>query len=371
MTRTSYRMEKEKNSAKNITITITITSGTIIRAILFLLLAAGVYFLWDLVLVVLTAIVIASAAEPATRWFLRWGVPRLPGALMVYAGALLFLGGFFYVFIPPLLDEAGHFLTTLPADVNIPLLLSPIQEKGPAIIQPGLSALSRTLSPVHLSDDIQALVGASGGLFNLISAVFGGLMGLLLIVVLSFYLSVQEDGVSNFLRIITPLDHEEYVVGLWKRSQHKIGRWMQGQLILAVIVGVLVYLGLTVLGMKYALLLALLAAFFELIPVFGPILAEIPALILAFGSGGLTFMLLIAGFYLVVQQFESQLLYPLVVRKVVGVPPLLVILALVVGARLAGFLGILLSVPLAAALREYVSDLEKRKTEEGKRRAAT
>ncbi len=81
-------------------------------------------------------------------------------------------------------------------------------------------------------------------------------------------------------------------------------------------------------------------------------------------------MLLIAGFYLVVQQFESQLLYPLVVRKVVGVPPLLVILALVVGARLAGFLGLILSVPLAAALREYVSDIEKRKAEEGKRRAA-
>lgn len=360
----------EKNTPDR-DIVITITSGTIVRTILFLLLAAGVYFLWDVVLVVLTAIVIASAVEPATRWFIGWGLPRLPSALVVYAGTILLLGSFFYVFIPPILDEAGSFMTTLPADVNIPLLLNPIKEKGPAIIQPGISVLSRTLSPVQLANNIrQALAGVSGSVFNLVSTVFGGLVSLLLMIVLSFYLSVQEDGVSNFLRIVTPLEHEKYVIDLWKRSQHKIGRWMQGQLILAIIVGVLVYLGLTVLGMKYALLLALLAALFELIPVFGPILAEIPALILAFTSGGFTFMLLIAGFYLVVQQFESQLLYPLVVRKVVGVPPLLVILALIIGARLAGFLGLILSVPLAAALREYVNDVEKRKVEEGRRRTA-
>src|SRR5262249_37029717 len=153
----------------------------------------------------------------------------------------------------------------------------------------------------------------------------------------------QETGVDDFLRVVTPSAHQAYVLGLWKRSQTKIGKWMQGQLILGVIVGVLLYLGLTILGIPNALLLAAIAALFELIPVFGQILAAIPAIALGFVDGGVTGALLVAGLYIVVQQFEAHLIYPIVVKKVVGVPPLMVILSLLVGAKLAGFLGILLS----------------------------
>lgn len=135
---------------------------------------------------------------------------------------------------------------------------------------------------------------------------------------------------------------------------------MQGQLLLGLLIGVMVYLGLTILGIKYAFLLALLAAVFEIIPLFGPILAATPAVILGFlDSAVLGFMVL--GFYIIIQQFENHLIYPLVVRKVVGVPPLVVIIALIIGAKLAGFLGVLLSAPIAAVLMEYMNDLEKAK----------
>jgi predicted PurR-regulated permease PerM len=182
-----------------------------------------------------------------------------------------------------------------------------------------------------------------------------------LVVVFSFYFAVEETGVDDFLRIVTPVKHEAYVLDLWRRSQDKIGKWMQGQLILAAIVGLLLFLGLTILGIKYALLLAVLAGVFELIPVFGQILAAIPGVIIAFTSGGVTEALLVMGLYVVVQQFEANLIYPVVVKKVVGVPPLLVILALLVGFKLFGFLGVLLSVPIAAAIQELVADVDKRK----------
>ena len=133
---------------------------------------------------------------------------------------------------------------------------------------------------------------------------------------------------------------------------------MQGQLLLAVIVGVLVFLGLTILGVKHALLLAVVAAMFEIIPVFGPILAAVPAVALSFLDGGLTLGLLVIALYVIVQQFESHLIHPLVVTRVVGVPPLLVILSIIVGAQLAGFLGILLSVPIAATIQELVKDVK-------------
>jgi predicted PurR-regulated permease PerM len=352
-------------------ITVTITSGTIVKTILFLLLVGAIYFFWDLVLVVLTAIVIASSVEPAARWFKKIKVPRLPAVLIVYIGAVAFLAGMFYFFVPPVLEDAAGFLNALPGYLDSSDFLGPVSEKGPSILKPGIKELSETLSLSEVVNNLRtAIEGISESFLKIVSAVFGGLMSLVLIVVLSFYLAVQEDGIGNFLRIITPVKHEKYVIDLWRRSQFKIGRWMQGQLVLALIIGVLVYLGLTILGMKYALLLAVLAAVFELIPIFGPILAAIPAIIISFVDGGVAAALLIVGLYIIIQQFENQLIYPLVVRKVVGVPPLLVILALVIGARVAGFLGIILSVPIAAAFREYVSDVQKGKMEEEKRLAS-
>ena len=165
---------------------------------------------------------------------------------------------------------------------------------------------------------------------------------------------------ENFLKIITPIEYENYILSLWSRSRRKIGRWIQGQILLGILVGVLVFLGLTILQVEYALSFALLAMVFELIPIFGPILASIPPIIIAFLQNpalGLAVMAL----YIIIQQFENHLIYPLVVKKVVGVPPLLVILALLVGGQLAGFLGIIIAVPLAATLMEFLNDLEKDK----------
>jgi predicted PurR-regulated permease PerM len=201
----------------------------------------------------------------------------------------------------------------------------------------------------------------SGGFVKIISTIFGGLLSFILIIVLSFYLLVQEDGVTKFLGLITPVKHEKYVVDLWKRSQTKIGQWMQGQLLLGVLVGVLVYLGLVILGVKNALLLAVLAGMLEIIPVFGPILSAIPAILTSFIDGGVTAALLVTGLYIIVQQFENHLIYPLVVRKVVGISPIIVILSLIIGAKLAGFLGVVLSVPIVSAVMEFIDDIEKSK----------
>ena len=164
---------------------------------------------------------------------------------------------------------------------------------------------------------------------------------------------------EKFLRIITPLRSEKYIIDLWKRSQRKIGYWMQGQLLLGIVVGVLVYLGLMILGIQNALILAVLAGVLEIIPYFGPILSAIPAIFIGFTTGGLKMGLLILGLFIIIQQFENHLIYPLVVKKVVGVSPIIVILALIIGAKLAGFLGIILSVPVTAALMEFVEDVQR------------
>ena len=332
-----------------------ITSGSIITTILFILLVGLLWYLRDIVLILLTAIVIASAMEPGIRGLNRWGLPRILAVIVMY---LLVIGAFISVvlfFVPPILDDAASFLARLPdtlSSINFPAAA------GTSSILP-ISDIAALLSSADLIRSAsQDLGGSTGGAITALSAVFGGIVSFVLVVVFSFYFCVQQTGVEDFLRVVAPVEYHTYIVGLWKRSQEKIGKWMQGQLLLALLVGVLLYLALVIVGLPYALLLAVLAALCELIPVFGQILAAIPAVAVAFATGGPELAIIVAGIFIVVQQFEAHLIYPLVVKKVVGVPPLLVILSLLIGVKLAGFVGVLLSVPIAAAVKELVSDIE-------------
>mgnify|MGYP001615607655 FL=1 len=139
---------------------------------------------------------------------------------------------------------------------------------------------------------------------------------------------------------------------------------MQGQILLSVIVAILVYLGFLIIGIPYALLLAVFTAMIEIIPIFGSLLSGVVAVIIGYSSGGVAIAAIVAGLYIVVNQFESNLIYPLIVKKIVGIPPLLVIVALIAGYTLAGFLGVLLSVPVAAVVLEFITDFDKRKRRE-------
>ncbi len=344
----------------NKNVSITITPGTIIMAILI---AAAAYALWvlrDLALLVLTAIVIASAIEPGVQFFTKKRLPRVLSVAFMYLAVFGSLFATVYFFVPPILNDTKDFLSTAPQyldTLNIPAPLAGFADT--ARITAGQDQSQSIFDTIFTFQS--AFADTSGGTVRVLSTFFGGIFALILVIVLSFYFAIQEKGVEDFLRLVTPSKHEEYVVDLWGRAQKKIGQWMQGQLLLSLIVGVIVYLGLLILGVPYALLLAVLTAVLDLIPIFGSFIAGIAAVVVAFTSGGLTLALIVAGLYFIVNQFEANLIYPLVVNKVVGIPPLLVILALIVGGSLAGFLGVLLSIPLAAAFREFVGDVERRK----------
>jgi len=365
---------------------VVISTGTIIRFIVVLLFFAFLYFMRDLLLVIMTAIVIASAIEPIVKFLGRAKLRRLPAVILTYAGLALLVAGLFYFFLPLLLDDLASFLEAVPRYVDSVSLWDPTGSVGAAprqFVEKLSQGVESSRSFVEgLSDGVPFLPPAadsgsaapslqefvarfqsafSSGFLQVVSVIFGGILSVILIIVLAFYLSVQENGINAFLRIVTPLRHERYVTDLWRRSQEKIGRWMQGQLLLGVLVAVLVFLGLSILGIRNALLFAVIAAVFEIIPVFGPILSSIPPIVTGFSQGGLTLALLVTGLFIIIQQFENHLIYPLVVRKIVGVPPIIIIIALVVGGKLAGFLGILLAVPVAAVLVEYLNDLERRK----------
>ncbi len=351
-------MEGKSNQSRSITI----SAGSVIKTILIIALFVVIFVLRDLVLVVLTAILIASAIEPATHWFGKRRIPRLPAVLIVYLGwGLILFGAFYFLFIP-LLGDTAIFLKALPTNLTDLQVWNPLQEGF--LNQPVFEDIKKGFSIEQIINQANSVFSGTFNFLGAVSSLFGGMLSLILIVVLSFYFSVQENGIIKFLKLVTPVKHENYVLDLWRRAEVKIGLWVQGQIVLAVIIGVLTYLGLMLLGIPNALLLAFLAALLELIPVFGPIVAAVPAVVLGFTSGGFSLAFTVVGLYIIIQQFESQLIYPLVVRKIIGLSPIIVILALIAGFKLAGFLGMLLFVPLSTIMMIFLDDLEKEKLAE-------
>lgn len=333
---------------------ISISTATLVKV---LVIAAATYALWQLstlVLILLSAIVIASAVEPGVAFFTKRKFPRALGVVSVYAILIALLAALIWFFVPPMLDEALALLAVLPQYVS----------QVENFTLPFLSSAAVAPSLVESILNLQStFVNTGAGVLQFLSSFFGGAFYFLLTIVVSIYFSLQETGVDDFLRIVTPANHRDYVLSLWRRSHKKIGLWMQGQLLLSLIITILLYLGLSLLGVEYALILAIFAGIMELIPVFGSLVAAIPGIAVALVSGGLTLALIVAGFYLVVNQFQAHLIYPLVVQKIVGVAPILVIIALIAGGQLAGFMGVLLSVPVAAVVQEFVNDLQKRRAE--------
>ncbi|MCX6730051.1 MAG: AI-2E family transporter, partial [Candidatus Portnoybacteria bacterium] len=219
----------------------------------------------------------------------------------------------------------------------------------------------------YLSGIGETLKSWSSNIFSTAISFFGGVFSFVLVIVMSFYIAVQKKGVQRVLTAIMPINYRDYILNLWERAQKKLGRWLQGQLFLALLVGVLVYVGLSLLGIKYALLLGIISAVLELFPYIGPVLAGIPGVILGFLQAPMLGLWALV-VYLVVQQIEAYIITPLVMGKVVSLNPIVIILALLIGGKLGGILGMVLAVPLAAVFAELLRDmLKKRKEAEEKR----
>jgi predicted PurR-regulated permease PerM len=149
-------------------------------------------------------------------------------------------------------------------------------------------------------------------------------------------------------------------VDLWNRSSRKIGLWVKGQLLLAFVIAVLIYLILSLLGIQYALLLSLVAGIMEIVP-YGILVALIPTFAFSYLSSGFGSALMVTGAFIIVHEFEVFLLSPLIIKKVVGLSPIVIILAVVIGFELGSFWGAILAIPVAVIIMEFLSDVEKNK----------
>jgi predicted PurR-regulated permease PerM len=341
---------------------VNITAKTLFNVIWIGLLVFALIKIKSLILIILTSVVIASfIGTSATSLKSRLGISRGFSVAFMYLATVAIFSLVFYFFIPVLIGEL----------VNIIPFISDFFPESYGVNLGNLDSAGAIANELVAKSPIDKIAGNLSAIFNNVSAgfvatlstFFGGVLNVLLVAIISFYLSISKDGIENFLRIVTPVQSEEYVINLWARAQKKIAFWIRGQVVLGIIVGVLTFIGLKILGVEYAFLLAVVAGLFELIP-FGVYLAAIPAVTLSFASGGLSLALMVIGLYIIIQQLESYLIAPLVVQKATGISPLVVILSVLIGINLAGFWGLILAIPVAVTILEYVKDLEMAKLKE-------
>ena len=347
------------NKIKNMHISI--STNTLVKIVLLGALIFALIKLSNLVLIILIAIVVASFVESAVKKLKPYIKSRSVAVFLIYIFTIGIIVGLSSIFMPVFINEMSALVASLSQYIPNSSLLNGFQPDTITGAKDVVSTISRNASIGDVVKTTKALISSmSGGFMDIFGGAFGGLVNFFFVTIISFYLSITEKGIENFLRIITPIDSEEYIIDLWQRTEHKIGRWVQGQMLLGLIIGVLAYLGLTILGVKYSLVLAILTAFCELVPL-GIFLAVIPVTLFGYLDGGVTMALLSFGLYFILHQFENYLIYPLIIKKVIGISPLVVILSIIIGFELAGFMGVILAIPTAVCLLEFLDDLEKKK----------
>jgi predicted PurR-regulated permease PerM len=166
---------------------------------------------------------------------------------------------------------------------------------------------------------------------------------------------VEEKDLKGVARLLIPVRYQPYLFQVAGRMKEKMSAWLKGQLILCLIIGLAVFTGLSILGVKYALVLGLIAGFLEIIPYVGPWIAAIFAVFIALGQSPMLALFVLIMFA-VIQWSENNLLVPKIMQKAVGLNPIISILAIITGAKIAGFLGVLFAIPIASALSIFLQD---------------
>lgn len=334
-----------------------ISSKSIIKIILIVLGAVLLYLVRDILMILVICLVFVAAINPLVGRLQKKKIPRRVSVSALY---IIFIGLFVlavWQFVPALLKEFQQFNITFPKIINKVISQFSLFEKH---LNYNLSSnIGRFLE--GLSSQLGQLVG---GFLITTRNIITVLVYLLIFLFISFCLTVQERGVQKFLRLVLPKRYAGYWVRLFGRVEERFKRWLQGRLLLALIVGVSTWVGLTLLGIRFALVLAVLAGILDLIPVAGPTIAAVPAIILAlFYSPFLALAVLLL--YIIVQLVENFFLAPKIMQKEIGLHPVIIVLAIVVGGKLAGILGIIIALPLVVVLQEFWRDWGKKRKPKG------
>lgn len=325
---------------------ITISPAIIWQTAAVILTLWFVYAVREALILFLSAVLITALLEPAVDALQRRRVRRSVAVLFIFLAFFVLIGIALSLLIPQIISESKYFSQTLPD----------ILEKISGIIGDYAQTFKLDFDRQAFLKNIGLNFSASGAaIFNTTMDVFSGFVSLIVVLSLAFYMSVREDAIKNFFILITPSKYHGYVASVVERVKGKIGKWMQGQLLLMFVIFLLYFIALSFIGVPYALVLALIGGLLEIIPYVGPIVAAVPAVVVGLMESPVKGFVVLAA-YIVIHQTESHVVIPQVMKKAVGISPVAIILSLLVGAELGGVVGAILAVPVATAVSVIVGD---------------
>lgn len=325
------RMKEGKNTF------IVIPTQPLILFLILPILGFVVWYIRDILFSLLIAFIIMSSLRPGVAFLTAKKVPRPLAIGITFTFFILFFVSLISLIIPPIVIETTNLIQNLPIiiDTTIPYF----QE-------------------TTLFDNWTSYIpNVTNNIFGVVSAVFSNTLFIMTTLFFGLYFLLEENLASRFFHHYFPKQTADRIVSTFQTAEKRMSSWFWGELTLMIVVGTMTYIGLTLIGVKYALPLAILAGLLEVVPNIGPVISAIPAIIIGFSQS------VFAGFsslalYIVVQQLENNLIVPVIMRRAVGINPILTLLALLIGGRVGGVLGILLAVPLflfiETIIHEYV-----------------
>ena len=318
---------------------------------------AGLYFLYQLreiLIAIFVAVILASAMKPGVDGIVQLGLKRVWAILLMYLILLTVIILLALISIPPLIGMSLELFSTGILFDQFRILLKQLSALG-------WSELSDALPTFVLPEQLQRLLDAASNTaqrqaWPLARDTLLTIGQVILILAMGFYWLTMRKQILDLLLRLSPVSKRDQVATIWNDVEETLGSYVRGQIILMAIIGVAAFIGLSLLGVPYALALAVLSGLMELIPIAGPFLGAIPPILVGFSISPLT-GLLVAGWYLIIQVVEGYILIPKIMSQNTGLNSLVVIIAIVAGASLNGVVGALIAIPLAGALQVVARNL--------------
>jgi len=311
------------------------------------------YILKDIIIWFVFALMVAILFNFLIDGLQKKGVPRFISTPVLYLGFFTLLGFFIYKTAPLLLAEIQDFIANLPVYLK---KISPFFERL------GVNTFKNTKTFMSTLQDSLSKAGGSFG--SALTSIFGGVASTALVISVAFFISLEKQFMERIINIISPEHHKERFFTLWRRSKKKVAGWFVARFIGMVFIGLGTCAILLVFNTKYVFTLALLAGILDILPFIGPLVAGI--IIFAVVSLHSFFQALMAVIvFFLLQYLENHILFPILFKKLIGLHPVLVLVAFAVGGELWGAAGAILAIPLAGIVYEIVKDyfLQKKKTE--------
>ena len=318
-----------------------LTAAALVRAALSVLAVVAAVLvllrLSELVFVFVIAIVLSEGLRPAVDLLQRRGIHREIARAAVYVVLIALVVGAIAVLSRPVVAQARSVLTSLP--------------RYQADVQRALDQLQLETSVSTAISDAAATVAKAG--FGFAANLAHGVVDAVIVVLLSFLWINAAPRLGAFLHSRIPPDRRELAAGMWAQIAAGFAGYVRGVAVNMIVIGLLTGGAAWLLGLPAPALLGVLAGITEMIPLVGPIIGAVPAVLLGFTISPF-YPLIVAGVYLVIQQVEAHTLVPLVMRQAVGLPPLVIVLSLATGAAVGGVGGALVAVPVAFAMQVVI-----------------